>query len=192
MAYRMNEQQARQVLAAGTHTGKLATVRADGSPHVAPAWLVLDGDDLSGEVREWIREVVETNVTNATDGEFAEDWDLAALIAQMQGLYGTDITVEELNQLIESGQAPFVLDVRNPEEFQICRIPGTTLLPLPELPQRHGELDKARAMIVHCKSGMRSAKAIAFLRQQGFTKLRNLKGGIMAWADRVDPAMPKY
>src|SRR6188768_3594904 len=57
---------------------------------------VLDGDDLSGEVREWIREVVETNVTNATDGEFAEDWDLAALVAQMQGLYGTDITVEEL------------------------------------------------------------------------------------------------
>jgi sulfur-carrier protein adenylyltransferase/sulfurtransferase len=103
-----------------------------------------------------------------------------------------DITVEELNRLIESGQAPFVLDVRNPEEFQICRIAGSTLLPLPELPQRHGELDKSRAMIVHCKSGMRSAKAIAFLRQQGFTKLRNLKGGIMAWADRVDPAMPKY
>ena len=59
---------------------------------------VLDGDDLSDEVREWIREVVETNVANATEGEFAEDWDLAALVAQMQGLYGTDITVEELNE----------------------------------------------------------------------------------------------
>src|SRR5260370_2651897 len=67
-----------------------------------------------------------------------------------------DITVEELKSLIESNQAPFVLDVRNPEEFQICRIPGSTLLPLPELPQRHGELDKARAMIVHCQSGMAS------------------------------------
>ena len=62
---------------------------------------VLDGDDLSDEVREWIREVVETNVANATEGDFAEDWDLAALIAQMQGLYGTDITVEELREEVE-------------------------------------------------------------------------------------------
>ena len=62
---------------------------------------VLDGDDLSDEVREWIREVVETNVANATEGEFAEDWDLAALVAQMQGLYGTDITVEELREEVE-------------------------------------------------------------------------------------------
>jgi preprotein translocase subunit SecA len=62
---------------------------------------VLDGDDLSGEVLEWIREVVETNVNNATEGEFSEDWDLAALIAQMQGLYGTDITVEELREEVE-------------------------------------------------------------------------------------------
>ncbi|MBA2462301.1 MAG: SEC-C domain-containing protein, partial [Actinobacteria bacterium] len=62
---------------------------------------VLDGDDLSDEVREWIREVVETNVANATEGEFAEEWDLAALVAQMQGLYGTDITVEELREEVE-------------------------------------------------------------------------------------------
>ena len=62
---------------------------------------VLDGDDLSDEVREWIREVVETNVANATEGDFAEEWDLEALIAQMQGLYGTDITVEELREEVE-------------------------------------------------------------------------------------------
>jgi sulfur-carrier protein adenylyltransferase/sulfurtransferase len=105
---------------------------------------------------------------------------------------GNDITVEELHRLLQSGQAPLVLDVRNPEEYQICRIPGTKLLPLPELAQRMGELDPGRAMIVHCKSGMRSAKAIALLRQHGFTKLRNLKGGILAWAERVDPAMPRY
>jgi adenylyltransferase/sulfurtransferase len=104
----------------------------------------------------------------------------------------SDITPQELFKMLEAGQMPFILDVRNPEEFQICRIPGSSLLPLPELPARHGELDKSKAMIVHCKSGMRSAKAIAYLRQQGFTKLRNLKGGILAWADRVDPAMPKY
>jgi adenylyltransferase/sulfurtransferase len=103
-----------------------------------------------------------------------------------------DVTVEELRRLIDAGQAPLILDVRNPEEYQICRIPGTRLLPLPELPQRFGELDPLREMIVHCKSGARSAKAIAFLRQQGFTKLRNLKGGILAWAERIDPAMPKY
>jgi adenylyltransferase/sulfurtransferase len=103
-----------------------------------------------------------------------------------------DMTVDELNRLIGAGRAPMILDVRNPEEFQICRIPGSSLLPLPELPQRFGELDPNREMVVHCKSGMRSAKAIAFLRQQGFTRLRNLKGGILAWADRVDPAMPKY
>jgi len=103
-----------------------------------------------------------------------------------------DITPQELFAMLEAGQMPFILDVRNPEEFQICRIPGSSLLPLPELPARHGELDKSKTMIVHCKSGMRSAKAIAFLRQQGFTKLRNLKGGILAWADRIDPTMPKY
>src|SRR6187549_326256 len=62
---------------------------------------VLDGDDLSGEVREWIREVVERNVVNLTDGEFAEEWDLAALVAQMQSLYGTDITVDELREEID-------------------------------------------------------------------------------------------
>jgi molybdopterin/thiamine biosynthesis adenylyltransferase/rhodanese-related sulfurtransferase len=103
-----------------------------------------------------------------------------------------DATVEELKQRLDRHEPIFILDVRNPEEFEICRIPGSVLLPLPQLPQRFGELDKNRDMIVHCKSGMRSAKAIQFLRQQGFTKLRNLKGGILAWADKIDPSMPKY
>jgi adenylyltransferase/sulfurtransferase len=103
-----------------------------------------------------------------------------------------EITVEELKQRIDRGEDLFILDVRNPEEFQICRIPGSTLLPLPQLPQRVGELDADREMVVHCKSGMRSAKAIQFLKQQGFRKLKNLKGGILAWADRIDRGMPKY
>ncbi len=103
-----------------------------------------------------------------------------------------DITPEELQRRLQQGEALFILDVRNPEEFQICRIPGSQLLPLPQLPQRYGELDKGRETVVHCKSGMRSAKAIAFLQQQGFTRLRNLKGGILAWAERVDRTMPKY
>jgi adenylyltransferase/sulfurtransferase len=104
----------------------------------------------------------------------------------------SDLTVEELKKRFDRGEKLFILDVRNPPEYQICRIPGSTLLPLPELPQRVGELDRNREMVVHCKSGMRSQKAVAFLRQQGFTKLRNLQGGILAWAERIDPSMPKY
>ncbi|HVS40147.1 MAG TPA: molybdopterin-synthase adenylyltransferase MoeB [Gemmataceae bacterium] len=103
-----------------------------------------------------------------------------------------ETTVEELKQRLDRGEKVFILDVRNPEEYQISRIPGSTLIPLPTLPQRFGELNREQEMVVHCKSGMRSQKAIQFLRQQGFTKLTNLKGGILAWADRIDPTMPKY
>src|SRR5437660_12427643 len=85
-----------------------------------------------------------------------------------------DITVEELKQRLDRGDKLFILDVRNPEEFQICRIPGSQLLPLPELARRFAELPKDQEMVVHCKSGMRSAKAIAFLKQQGYHKLANL------------------
>jgi adenylyltransferase/sulfurtransferase len=103
-----------------------------------------------------------------------------------------EITVEELKRRLDQGEDLFVLDVRNPEEFQICRIPGSILLPLPQLGARFQELSKDREMVVHCKSGMRSAKAIQFLKQQGFRQLKNLKGGILAWADRIDRGMPKY
>jgi adenylyltransferase/sulfurtransferase len=103
-----------------------------------------------------------------------------------------ETTVEELKARLDRGEKVFILDVRNPPEYQICRIPGSVLLPLPELPQRLGELDRQREMVVHCKSGVRSQRAIAFLRQQGFTKLSNLQGGILAWAERIDPSMPKY
>jgi adenylyltransferase/sulfurtransferase len=103
-----------------------------------------------------------------------------------------EITVEQLKARLDRGEEVFILDVRNPEEFQICRIPGSTLLPLPQLGLRFGELDPGRATVVHCKSGMRSARAIQFLRQQGFTRLQNLKGGILAWAERIDPSLPRY
>src|SRR5579862_3140065 len=100
---------------------------------------------------------------------------------------GGETTVEALKKRLDRGEKVFILDVRNPEEIQICRIPGSTVIPLPSLPQRVGELDRDREMVVHCKSGMRSQKAIQFLREQGFTKLVNLKGGILAWADKIDP-----
>src|SRR5437870_3517910 len=103
-----------------------------------------------------------------------------------------ETTVEELKRRLDSGEKLFVLDVRNPEEYQICRIPGSTLIPLPQLPQRFQELDKDREIVVHCNSGMRSLKAQQFLRGQGFETTKNLKGGILAWADRIDRSMPKY
>jgi molybdopterin/thiamine biosynthesis adenylyltransferase/rhodanese-related sulfurtransferase len=105
---------------------------------------------------------------------------------------GQDTTVEELKARLDRREDVFILDVRNPEEYQICRIPGSTLIPLPELPHRVGELDSGREIVVHCKSGMRSQKAAQFLRQSGFRQVKNLKGGILAWADRIDRGMPKY
>jgi adenylyltransferase/sulfurtransferase len=88
----------------------------------------------------------------------------------------------------------FLLDVREPNEWQIAKIPGATLLPLSELPQRWRELEprKGKPMVVHCKSGVRSKKAIAFLQQQGFTGLKNMAGGILQWSEQVDPSVPKY
>jgi sulfur-carrier protein adenylyltransferase/sulfurtransferase len=103
-----------------------------------------------------------------------------------------ETTVDELKRRLDRQEKVFILDVRNPEEFQICRIPGSKLIPLPELPQRFRELDPGSEIIVHCKSGMRSLKAQAFLRQQGFQNVVNLKGGILAWADRIDRTMPRY
>ena len=105
---------------------------------------------------------------------------------------GSEIAAEQLKKRVDAGEDLFVLDVRNPNEFQICRIPGSVFLPLPELPTRFAEVPKDREVIVHCKSGMRSAKAIEFLKSQGYTKLVNLTGGIAAWAEKVDPGMPRY
>jgi adenylyltransferase/sulfurtransferase len=105
---------------------------------------------------------------------------------------GTEITPEQLKKRIDAGENLFVLDVRNPNEVAICRIPGTVLVPLPELPARVAEVPEDREVIVHCKSGMRSARAIEFLKTQGYTRLVNLTGGILAWAEKVDPGMPRY
>jgi adenylyltransferase/sulfurtransferase len=103
-----------------------------------------------------------------------------------------EITPEELKRRLDAGDKLFILDVRNPPEYQICCIAGSTLIPLPALPQRLEELDRSREMVVHCKSGMRSQQAIGILRQAGFSNLKNLTGGILAWADKVDPSLAKY
>src|SRR5690242_5116617 len=103
----------------------------------------------------------------------------------------SEMQVEELKQRLDRGEDLFVLDVREPHEYQICNI-GGYLIPLGDLPKRVNELDTSKEIVAHCRSGVRSAKAVNFLRQAGFKKVHNLAGGILAWADRVDPSMPKY
>jgi adenylyltransferase/sulfurtransferase len=102
-----------------------------------------------------------------------------------------EIQPEELKRRLDANEDIFVLDVREPHEYQVVNIKGH-LIPLGELPTRIHELDSSRELVVHCKSGMRSAKAVDFLRKAGFKHATNLTGGILAWADRVDPSLPKY
>ena len=102
-----------------------------------------------------------------------------------------EIQVEDLKRRLDAKEDLFVLDVREPHEYQICNI-GGYLIPLNDLPKRVNELDSSREIVVHCKMGGRSAKAVAFLQQSGFNKVHNLAGGITAWSDRVDPKVPKY
>jgi sulfur-carrier protein adenylyltransferase/sulfurtransferase len=102
-----------------------------------------------------------------------------------------EIAPRELKVRLDRGDDVFILDVREPHEYQICNLKGH-LLPLGELPRRVHELDSSREIVAHCRSGKRSAEAVDFLRRAGFRKIRNLKGGILAWSDEVDPTMPKY
>jgi sulfur-carrier protein adenylyltransferase/sulfurtransferase len=103
----------------------------------------------------------------------------------------SEMDPEELKRRLDAGEDILVLDVREPHEYQYCNL-GGELIPLGELPRRYLELDPSREMVALCHAGQRSARAVAFLRQQGFSKVRNLRGGIAAWADRIDPAMPRY
>jgi adenylyltransferase/sulfurtransferase len=103
-----------------------------------------------------------------------------------------EITSQEVKKMMDE-KKPFVLiDVREPHEFQICRIPGSKLIPLGEVAKRMNELNSADEIVVHCRSGQRSAKAVELLMKAGFLKIHNLKGGILAWSDQVDPSVPKY
>ena len=104
----------------------------------------------------------------------------------------TEITSLELKQRLDRGDKVTILDVREPNEYQINRIAGSTLMPLGDVPRRYAELDPDAEMVVHCKMGGRSAKAVDFLRSVGFKKALNLKGGILDWIDKVDPTQPKY
>lgn len=105
--------------------------------------------------------------------------------------------IEELNAIqlkaeLDEGRELFLLDVRNPMEREICYLEGSHLIPLDQLMNRIHELDSAHDMVVYCRSGARSAQAIQMMQQAGFRKLRNLRGGILAWSDEVDSSVPKY
>ena len=102
-----------------------------------------------------------------------------------------DIDPLEVKAKIDRGDPFMLIDVREPHEYRICRIPTAKLIPLGELPKRLNELNPSVEIVAHCKSGMRSAKAVDLLKKNGF-RARNMKGGILAWSDKVDPAVPKY
>jgi adenylyltransferase/sulfurtransferase len=103
-----------------------------------------------------------------------------------------EITARELAAMIQGGRKLLLVDVREQNEWEICRIPGAKLLPLSVLPERVGELPRDQLIVLHCRSGKRSMKALDLLRQQGFTDLKSVRGGIEAWSADVDPTVPRY
>jgi len=102
------------------------------------------------------------------------------------------ISPAELKAKLDRKEKFVLVDVREPYEYEICSIPGSKLIPLGELPARLSELDSADDIVLHCKVGGRSAKALRVLQEAGFRKLNNLKGGIAGWSEEVDPSVPKY
>jgi adenylyltransferase/sulfurtransferase len=105
---------------------------------------------------------------------------------------GLEITVNEFHDLVNNKKDIVILDVREPGEYEICRIDGAKLIPLGDLPSRVNELDTADEIVVHCHHGIRSLRATKLLRNMGFRKVKNLKGGIDEWALNYDPLMPRY
>ena len=105
-----------------------------------------------------------------------------------------EITVEELKARLDRGERPALLDVREPFEWNIINFGeyGARMIPLRDLPNREAELDKTQELIVYCRSGSRSARAAEYLREQGFSNVLNLKGGVRAWAEEIDPSLPTY
>ena len=102
------------------------------------------------------------------------------------------ISASELKRKMDAREDVALIDVREPFEFEIARIDGAKLIPLGEISERSGELQREQTIVVHCHSGVRSAEAVRVLQQRGFTNVYNLEGGIDAWSDEIDPSVPKY
>jgi rhodanese-related sulfurtransferase len=105
---------------------------------------------------------------------------------------GFTITVQELKEKLDRGEQIFLIDVREPWEYNICKIPGAKLIPLGTLGTEYKKLDPNAEIVLHCHMGMRSMDATQFLMQQGFKNVKNLTGGINAWSLQIDPSVPRY
>ena len=104
-----------------------------------------------------------------------------------------EVTVQEMKKALEDDKLSIkVIDVRDPDEYEICHVEGVPQIPLGSLPQRFTELDPNQFYYIHCKSGIRSMKAVQFLKEQGYKYVKSVKGGIMAWSDEIDSGIPKY
>lgn len=104
-----------------------------------------------------------------------------------------EISATELKARLDAGEKIQLIDVRQPEEHSFAKITGAKLIPLNEILRRMSELDETKEVVIHCKMGVRSARAVEALYQSGYKgKLKNLRGGITAWSNDVDPAVPKY
>jgi sulfur-carrier protein adenylyltransferase/sulfurtransferase len=112
--------------------------------------------------------------------------------AQEPKVTESEIEVTEVKDKLDRGDNFVFLDVREPHEYQIAKIPGAKLIPLGEVGKHLDEFEKNADIVIHCKSGMRSAKACGIFRNAGFQHVRNMKGGILAWSDQIDPSVPKY
>lgn len=102
-----------------------------------------------------------------------------------------EISVQELDALLKAKADVFILDVRNADEFAICNL-GGHLIPFKDLPERLDELNRDQHIVIHCHAGGRSRRATEFLLNEGFTRVQNLRGGVTAWANEIDPTMAKY
>ncbi len=102
------------------------------------------------------------------------------------------ISPRELKRIMDGNDQPFLVDVRERHEWDICHLPGAQLIPEEEIPSRLGGFDRNKLMVLYCRTGLRSSRVLRLLREAGFIKVRNLQGGLHAWADDVDTSMPKY
>lgn len=129
--------------------------------------------------------------SETSDNEKAQTTNKGAL-SDSEENFPTAISPTELSDLIKAGKSPYLVDVRSLEETMICNLDNSHLIPLPELERRLGELDKNADIVVYCHAGVRSHHAASLMRRNGFRKVRNLTGGITAWALDVDRSMPRY
>jgi adenylyltransferase/sulfurtransferase len=112
--------------------------------------------------------------------------------APEEDLSDLEMTVSDLKALYDRGLRPVVVDVREPYEFEIAQIPHTTLIPMNEVASRLDEIPQDEVVVLSCRSGRRSMDVLRYLQTQGYTKLKNLKGGVLAWSDEIDPEVPQY